>query len=126
MYGCIPSPAHPPLTLTLALWRAKDDLLRSIPGVGAVTTLTLLARCPELGKLSRREIAALLGVAPLANDSGKHRGKRFIWGGRADVRARQERERAERLLPSPTGRRVGMREYNRKTKSAHPPGAAPI
>jgi transposase len=68
-------------------WRAKDDLLRSIPGVGAVTTLTLLARCPELGKLSRREIAALLGVAPLANDSGKHRGKRFIWGGRADVRA---------------------------------------
>jgi transposase len=68
-------------------WRAKDDLLRSIPGVGAVTTLTLLAKCPEMGTLSRREIAALIGVAPLANDSGKHRGKRFIWGGRADVRA---------------------------------------
>lgn len=67
-------------------WRTKDDLLRSIPGVGAVTTLTLLAKCPELGKLNRREIAALAGVAPLANDSGKHRGKRFIWGGRADVR----------------------------------------
>ena len=68
-------------------WRTKDDLLRSIPGVGAVTTLTMLAKCPELGRLNRREIAALTGVAPLANDSGKHRGKRFIWGGRADVRA---------------------------------------
>ena len=69
------------------VWRVKDDLLRSIPGVGPVTTLTLLAKCPELGTLTRREIAALIGVAPLAHDSGKHRGKRFIWGGRADVRA---------------------------------------
>ena len=69
------------------VWRAKNDLLRKIPGVGAVTTLTMLAKCPELGTLNRREIAALTGVAPLANDSGKHRGKRFIWGGRADVRA---------------------------------------
>jgi len=68
-------------------WRTKDDLLRGIPGVGAVTTLTMLAKCPELGTLNRREIAALTGVAPLANDSGKHRGKRFIWGGRADARA---------------------------------------
>lgn len=69
------------------VWRTKDDLLRSIPGVGAVTTLTMLAKCPELGALSRREIAALVGVAPMANDSGQHRGKRFVWGGRADVRA---------------------------------------
>ena len=69
------------------VWRIKDDLLRGIPGVGTVTTLTVLAKCPELGTLNRREIAALTGVAPLANDSGKHRGKRFIWGGRADVRA---------------------------------------
>lgn len=69
------------------IWRAKDDLLRAIPGVGMVTSLTLLAKCPELGTLNRREIAALAGVAPLANDSGKHRGKRFIWGGRAEVRA---------------------------------------
>jgi len=68
-------------------WRTKDDLLRGIPGVGAVTTLTLLAKCPELGALNRRQIAALVGVAPRANDSGKHRGKRFVWGGRADVRA---------------------------------------
>lgn len=69
------------------VWRAKDDLLRSIPGVGNVTTRTMLGKCPELGTLNRREIAALAGVAPLANDSGKHSGKRFIWGGRADVRA---------------------------------------
>jgi len=69
------------------VWRAKDDLLRSIPGVGAVTTLTMLAKCPELGALSRREIAAMVGVAPLANDSGQYRGKRVVWGGRADVRA---------------------------------------
>lgn len=69
------------------VWRAKDDLLRSIPGVGNVTTRTMLGKCPELGTLNRREIAALAGVAPLANDSGKHRGKRFVWGGRADVRA---------------------------------------
>lgn len=69
------------------VWRAKDDLLKGIPGVGAVTTETILAKCPELGTLNRRPIAALIGVAPLANDSGKHRGKRFIWGGRAEVRA---------------------------------------
>ncbi|MCR4379415.1 MAG: IS110 family transposase, partial [Rhodospirillales bacterium] len=68
-------------------WRTKDDLLRSIPGVGATTSLTMLAKCPELGQMNRREIAALVGVAPRANDSGKHRGKRFVWGGRADVRA---------------------------------------
>jgi transposase len=69
------------------VWRAKDDLLRSIPGIGAVTSRTMLAKCPEVGQLNRREIAALVGLAPLCDDSGKHRGKRFIWGGRADVRA---------------------------------------
>lgn len=68
------------------VWRAKDDLLRGIPGVGAVTTLTMLAKCPELGTMNRRQIAALVGIAPLADDSGRHRGKRRIWGGRADVR----------------------------------------
>jgi transposase len=72
---------------TSDVWKTKDDLLRGIPGVGAVTSLTMLAKCPELGQLNRREIAALTGVAPLAKDSGKHRGKRFVWGGRADVRA---------------------------------------
>ena len=72
---------------TSEVWKTKDDLLRGIPGVGAVTTVTMLAKCPELGRLNRREIAKLAGVAPLANDSGKHRGKRMIWGGRADVRS---------------------------------------
>lgn len=75
------------MLLSSAVWRAKDNLLQSIPGVGALTSLTMLARCAELGHLNRREIAALGGTAPLAHDSGKHRGKRFTWGGRADVRA---------------------------------------
>ncbi len=69
------------------VWKAKDQLLQSIPGVGAVTSLTMLARCPELGQINRRQIAALAGTAPLAHDSGKHKGKRFTWGGRGDVRA---------------------------------------
>ena len=68
------------------VWRAKDDLLRSIPGVGPVLSRTMLGLCPELGRLNRREIAKLVGLAPLANESGKHRGRRRIWGGRADVR----------------------------------------
>jgi len=68
------------------VWRAKDDLMQSIPGVGPVLSRTMLGLCPELGELNRREIAKLIGVAPLANDSGKHRGRRRIWGGRADVR----------------------------------------
>lgn len=72
---------------TSDVWRAKDDLLRSIPGIGAVASTTLLAKCPELGALDRRQVAALIGLAPLARDSGKFRGKRFIWGGRAEVRA---------------------------------------
>lgn len=67
-------------------WRAKDDLLQSIPGIALVTSTTMLSKCPELGQLNRREIAKLVGVAPLADDSGKHTGKRIIWGGRADVR----------------------------------------
>ena len=68
------------------VWRAKDDLLRAIPGVGRVLSTTLLADLPELGRLSRREIAALVGVAPLNRDSGPYRGKRSVWGGRSTVR----------------------------------------
>ncbi len=67
-------------------WRAKDNLLRSIPGIGDVNSFTMMARCPELGQLNRREISKLVGVAPLACDSGKYRGKRRIQGGRFDVR----------------------------------------
>lgn len=68
------------------LWRAKEDLLRSVPGVGPVVSRTLLAELPELGRLSPKEIAKLVGVAPLAWDSGTYRGRRRIWGGRASVR----------------------------------------
>jgi len=68
-------------------WREKDDLLQSVPGVGPVLSRTLLADLPELGRLSRREIAKLVGVAPLSRDSGTFRGRRFVQGGRASVRA---------------------------------------
>lgn len=68
------------------LWKAKDDLLKSVPGVGKVTALTLSIDLPELGSLNRKQIAALAGLAPLNRDSGKLLGKRRIWGGRASVR----------------------------------------
>ncbi len=70
-----------------ALWRVKDDLLQSVPGVGAIVSAALLAGVPELGRLNRREIAALVGVAPFARDSGTLRGRRCVWGGRAHVRS---------------------------------------
>ncbi|MGH7255379.1 MAG: IS110 family transposase [Nitrospirales bacterium] len=69
------------------VWREKDDLLRSVPGVGPVLTTTLLVNLPELGTLTGKQIAALVGVAPLNRDSGILRGKRTVWGGRARVRA---------------------------------------
>ena len=68
-------------------WRAQDQLLRSVPGVGPQLARTLLAQLPELGQLDRRRIAALVGVAPYNRDSGQWRGQRRIWGGRASVRA---------------------------------------
>ena len=68
-------------------WRRAEDLLKSVPGVGDVTARTLIADLPELGTLGRRQIAALVGVAPFNRDSGRMRGKRTIWGGRANVRA---------------------------------------
>jgi transposase len=69
------------------LWREQDDLLQSVPGVGRVLTATLLSELPELGRLSRKQIAALVGVAPINRDSGTKLGKRYIGGGRATVRA---------------------------------------
>jgi transposase len=69
------------------LWREREDLLRSVPGIGPVVAATLLADLPELGRLDRKQIAALVGVAPLNCDSGRWRGRRHIWGGRARVRA---------------------------------------
>lgn len=69
------------------VWRVNDQLLQGVPGIGEVTSLTLLAALPELGKVSNKEISALVGVAPYARDSGPRRGKRRIKGGRANVRA---------------------------------------
>ena len=69
------------------VWREKDDLLRTVPGVGPQLSLTLLAHLPELGTLDRKQIAALVGVAPYNRDSGTRRGKRAVWGGRSRVRA---------------------------------------
>ena len=69
------------------VWREKDDLLRTVPGVGEQLSLTLLAYLPELGTLDRRQVAALVGVAPFNRDSGTMRGKRTVWGGRARVRS---------------------------------------
>jgi transposase len=68
-------------------WREAEDLLTSVPGVGPAVARTLLADLPELGRLDRKRIAALVGVAPLNRDSGTLRGRRTIWGGRANVRA---------------------------------------
>ena len=68
------------------VWREQEDLLRTVPGVGPVLATTRLAELPELGRLNRRQIASLVGVAPLNCDSGERRGMRHIWGGRAPVR----------------------------------------
>jgi transposase len=69
------------------IWRAQEDLLKSVPGIGSTVARTLIAELPELGRLSRRKIAALVGVAPLNRDSGTLRGRRMIAGGRPAVRA---------------------------------------
>jgi transposase len=68
------------------VWRAKEALYRGVPGIGPVISRTLIADLPELGRLSRREIASLVGLAPIARDSGKMKGKRMVFGGRASVR----------------------------------------
>lgn len=69
------------------IWQAHEDLLKSVPGIGSVVSRTLLAELPELGTLNRKQIAALVGIAPLNCDSGTFKGRRVIWGGRATVRA---------------------------------------
>jgi transposase len=69
------------------LWRKYDEIIRSAPGAGPTLSRTLLSNLPELGQLNRREIAALVGVAPFSRDSGTLRGRRTIWGGRAEIRA---------------------------------------
>jgi transposase len=69
------------------IWREKEEVLRSVPGVGPILVTTLFANLPELGTLTRKEVAALAGVAPFPRDSGTLKGRRAIWGGRAQVRA---------------------------------------
>jgi transposase len=69
------------------IWRERENLLLTIPGIGPITTATLLSQLPELGQLDRKAIAKLVGVAPLNHDSGTKHGPRRIWGGRANVRA---------------------------------------
>lgn len=69
------------------MWQENQDLLRTVPGIGPVISRSLIAELPELGKLNRKQIAALVGIAPLNRDSGTLRGRRSIWGGRAAVRA---------------------------------------
>ena len=68
-------------------WKERDDLLQSVPGIGKVTSFTLISGLPQLGRLGRKQISSIVGVAPLNRDSGSFRGKRMIWGGRANVRS---------------------------------------
>lgn len=68
-------------------WRGKAELLQTVPGVGPATSASLVAELPELGKLNRQQIAALVGLAPFSRDSGQSQGQRRIWGGRASVRS---------------------------------------
>jgi len=75
------------LILKSPAWRAKDELLQSVPGVGSTVSRALIAYMPELGKLDRQKIAALAGLAPFNRDSGNMRGARTIWGGRSKIRS---------------------------------------
>ena len=87
------------------VWRANDDLLQSIKGIGPVVSRTLLAELPELGTLSRQPVAALAGVALVNRDSGRWSGKRFVAGGRAGVRTAlfQAARSARRFNPALKG-----------------------
>ena len=67
------------------LWSAKNELLQSVPGIGKVGAQAIMSDLPELGKLNRKQIAALVGVAPMNRDSGNYKGRRSIWGGRANI-----------------------------------------
>lgn len=109
------------------MWREREKLLKSVPGIGPVATVSLLTGLPELGSLDRRAVAALVGVAPLSRDSGKFRGTRGCWGGRAKVRAALYmptlvavrcnpvlREFYERLLRAGKPRKVALTACMRK------------
>jgi transposase len=108
-------------------WRENEELLRGVPGVGPVVARTLMAELPELGSLPPKQLAALVGVAPLNRDSGAFRGRRAVWGGRATVRAPlymgalvatrhnpQIKEFYERLLSAGKPRKVALVACMRK------------
>ena len=102
------------------LWRERDELLRSVPGVGPALSFVLLADLPELGALSNKQVASLVGLAPFARDSGKFRGARTCWGGRAEVRAAL-------YMPTVTAMRCNpvIKEfYGRLVKAGKPPKVA--
>jgi transposase len=98
-------------------WKAKDDLLKSVPGIGKVTALTLAIDLPELGSLDRKQIAALAGLAPLNRDSGKSQGQRHIWGGRASVRTALYMAAVASLRCNPVTKAL----YERLTQQARKP-----
>ena len=102
------------------IWREKDQLLQSVPGVGSNTSRTLLAELPQLGQCSRREIASLVGVAPLNRDSGTFRGRRTTWGGRATVRSALYMATLSAVKHYPPLRAVyrRLRDQGKKTKVA--------
>jgi transposase len=108
------------LIRTTPVWRETEDLLRSVPGVGNVTACTLIAELPELGVLNRRAIAALVGVAPFARDSGTLRGRRMIIGGRAAVRRTLYMATLTAIRRNP----VITAFYGRLRGTGHPPKVA--
>jgi len=104
------------------VWREQEDLLRTVPGVGPVLATTLLADLPELGRLNRKQIAALVGVAPLNWDSGQQRGTRHIWGGQAPVRTALHGHRVGRAVQSGDSRVLSPTLRGRQTEEGGPHG----
>ena len=99
------------------LWREREDLLRTVPGVGPALTFTLLAELPELGTLTNKEVAPLVGLAPIARDSGRFRGARVCWGGRASVRAALYMPTVSALRSNPV-----IKEFYARLVAAGKPG----
>lgn len=102
------------------LWRADENLLQSVPGIGPVVSRTLIAELPELGRLTRRQIAALVGLAPFARDSGSFHGRRTIRGGRSEVRAKLYMATVSAIRTNPPIAAT----YNRLVANGKPPKLA--
>lgn len=102
------------------IWREKEKLFRSMKGIGPVNMMILVARLPELGKLSRKKISSLVGLAPHARDSGHMRGRRTCWGGRADVRSALYMAAVAAIAHNPTIRAF----YERLKAAGKPPKVA--